>query len=71
MEFSVPESIETDRLVLRQFEESDWNPLFAYYSNPRAVRYTIGNPLTEGETWEKILGKYRESGIQILSGDVF
>jgi len=51
MNYLIPESIESDRLILRTFQEADWKDLFPYYSDAEATRYTIGRTLTEGETW--------------------
>lgn len=51
MKFRVPEILETNRLLLRPFKESDWQDLHAYYSDPLATQYTVGRPFTEGETW--------------------
>ncbi|MEM7283340.1 MAG: GNAT family N-acetyltransferase, partial [Pseudomonadota bacterium] len=30
---------------------NDWKALHGYYSDPAAMRYTVGQPLTEGATW--------------------
>ena len=51
MDFRVPTDFETERLILRQFQESDWRDLHAYYSDPVASQYTVGHAFTEGETW--------------------
>lgn len=51
MKFSVPESLETQRLILRQFRDDDWHALHAYFSSPEATRFTVGRAFTEGETW--------------------
>ncbi len=56
MHYRVPEQLETDRLSLRQFREEDWKDLHAYYSDPVAMRHTIGRPLSEGETWRTMSG---------------
>lgn len=47
----VPEQIETERLLLRQFRNDDWKDLHAYYSSPEATAFTVGRSLTEGESW--------------------
>lgn len=52
----VPEALETTRLLLRQFRESDWPDLHEYYSDQNATRYTFGRPLTEGDTWRIMCG---------------
>lgn len=51
MNFSVPETLETQRLILRQFRDEDWRDLHAYYSSPEATHFTVGRAFTEGETW--------------------
>ena len=51
MKYRVPLELETERLVLRQFEEEDWRCLHKYYSDAEATRYTVGRAFTEGETW--------------------
>jgi RimJ/RimL family protein N-acetyltransferase len=56
MRFSIPEQIETKRLILRTFQESDWQDLHAYYSDPVCTQYTVGKPLTEGGTWRILAG---------------
>lgn len=49
-EFLVPEIIETDRLLLRQFKETDWPDLHEYMSSKQATEYTMGRTFCEGET---------------------
>jgi RimJ/RimL family protein N-acetyltransferase len=56
MKFRVPEQLETDRLLLRQFLEPDWRELHAYYSDEAATKYTFGRALTEGESWRTMCG---------------
>ena len=51
MKFLVPEHIETERLMLRQFREDDWKGLHHYYSSADATKFTVGRELTEGDTW--------------------
>ena len=51
MSYLIPESIESERLILRMFKESDWKDLYDYYSNAETTKFTIGRTLTEGETW--------------------
>ncbi|MBC7005483.1 GNAT family N-acetyltransferase [Photobacterium sp. BZF1] len=41
----VPNTIQTERLLLRQIQQSDENVLLDYLSDPEAVQYTYGNPL--------------------------
>ncbi len=47
----VPETIETERLVLRTFREEDWRPLHEHYSDEECTRFTFRRALTEAETW--------------------
>ncbi len=56
MSFKVPEEIETERLLLRQFKEEDWTDLHHYYSSEDATRYTTGRAFSEGETWRTLSG---------------
>jgi len=44
------EVIRTERLVLRDFEETDWEAVHAYASDPEVVRYVDWGPNTEEET---------------------
>jgi len=54
MEFSVPVKVETERLVLRQFKESDCKSLHNYYSSTIATKYTVARQFTEAETWRSM-----------------
>ena len=56
MKFLVPEQLETERLLLRQFQESDWKYLHEYYSDESATKYTWGRALNEAETWGTMCG---------------
>ena len=51
MEFKVPTTLETDRLILRQFQEPDWHALHAYYGDELATTFTMGRALSQGESW--------------------
>lgn len=51
MSYKIPEKIETQRLILRMFQESDWMDLHKLYSDPECTKYTIQRTLTEGESW--------------------
>lgn len=51
MKILVPTEIETERLRLRQFVESDWRDLHEHYSDAEATEHTFGRSLSEGETW--------------------
>jgi RimJ/RimL family protein N-acetyltransferase len=54
MRYSIPESIETERLRLRIFRESDWNDIHEYYGDPECAKYTSGRPLKDYESWQKL-----------------
>lgn len=55
MKYYIPESIETERLLLRIPQEKDWTELLAYYSDEECMRFTAGRAQTEGETWRKVV----------------
>ena len=44
------EIVRTDRLVLRELEEVDWEAAHSYASDPEVVRYMDWGPNTEDET---------------------
>ena len=48
---SVPFSINTARLTLRQFAAEDWGSLQEHYSDLECKKFTFGPALTEGESW--------------------
>ncbi|MEM7208853.1 MAG: GNAT family N-acetyltransferase [Pseudomonadota bacterium] len=56
MKFLVPEQLESDRLVLRQFQESDWKGLHKYYSDAVATKFTFGRVLSQGDSWRTMCG---------------
>jgi RimJ/RimL family protein N-acetyltransferase len=43
--------LETDRLILRPFAESDFDPYAAIVSDPEVTRYMNGPPLPRWEAW--------------------
>lgn len=45
--------IETERLILRAFRLSDFEPFLAMVSNPAVARHIGGPPLDRGVAWEK------------------
>jgi RimJ/RimL family protein N-acetyltransferase len=51
MSYLIPSKLETERLILREFKETDWVDLHQLYSDPECTRYTIQRTLTEGESW--------------------
>ena len=54
--YSMPETIETPRLLLRLFAESDWRPLHQLFADEECVRYTIRRTLADWETWRTLAG---------------
>ncbi len=54
MQFRIPERLDTDRLVLRMFNNSDWQDLHEYYSDELCTKYTIGRVLQEHESWREM-----------------
>ena len=48
--------IETDRLILRDFEPQDWREVQEYAGDSEAVRYRPFGPCTEEETRLHVLG---------------
>ena len=50
----VPETLETPRLTLRMFEETDWDDLCEMFRDEECVRYTVGSPLTSWQTWRSL-----------------
>jgi RimJ/RimL family protein N-acetyltransferase len=51
MDFLIPDSLQTKRLTLRIFKESDWRDLHEHYSDATCTKYTFGRALSEGESW--------------------
>jgi RimJ/RimL family protein N-acetyltransferase len=58
-------TLETDRLILRQFLPSDLDALQAMMSEPAAVEYTSGSPLSREEAWKDLV---RHRGMWAISG---
>ena len=46
--------LETDRLILRWFRESDFPALFATATDPEVMKYLTGYPLSEFEAWKSM-----------------
>ena len=47
-------SLETERLVLRWFRESDFAEFFEMSSDPQVMQFLGGKPLTEIEAWKNM-----------------
>ncbi len=54
--FLIPESLQTPRLQLRMFQDSDWAPLCEMFRDEDSVRYTLGTPATDWMTWRFLAG---------------
>jgi RimJ/RimL family protein N-acetyltransferase len=52
----IPLALESARLLLRLPAEHDWRALHAYFGDADSVRYTIGTPLSEAQTWRVLAG---------------
>ncbi len=50
-DFEIPRQLDTERLHLRMFRESDWQAMHQHYGDPVCTRYTLGRTLGEGESW--------------------
>jgi RimJ/RimL family protein N-acetyltransferase len=48
------EILETQRLWLRAFQETDWQPLCDFFRDEECVRYTIKTPLEDWQTWRML-----------------
>lgn len=48
---SIPLTLTTRRLTLRQFVHEDWRAMHEHYSDPVCTRHTLGRALSEGESW--------------------
>src|SRR4026207_1359847 len=54
MNYLIPESLETKRLILRSFCLDDWKDIHEYHSDPECTKYTTRRPLNESESWQKL-----------------
>jgi len=54
MKYLVPESTESERLILRQFVESDLQDLHEYYSDRKAIQYTQNRDMSPADTWRSL-----------------
>lgn len=54
--FTIPERLETDRLVLRMFVQDDWPALHEYFGDAECTRFTYRRALTEAATWRAVAG---------------
>lgn len=54
MSYLIPDLLESERLILRIPNVSDWKPLHRYYADAGQTRYTTGKALTEGESWRTL-----------------
>jgi RimJ/RimL family protein N-acetyltransferase len=56
MTLIVPTLLETPRLKLRMFTESDWNDLSDMFADPDCVRFTIKSPIEKWQVWRTLAG---------------
>jgi len=54
MNYQIPEQLETNRLILRTFQEKDWKDLFDYYGDEVCMTFTAKRALTDWETWRMV-----------------
>lgn len=54
MSYLIPEKLETERLVLRPFNNEDWQAMHVLYSDEACIAFTMGRVLTEGESWRTV-----------------
>lgn len=52
--FTIPVLLETERLRLRTFVDSDWQGLHEHFSDAECTRYTYRRALTEAATWRAL-----------------
>ncbi|WP_204336091.1 GNAT family N-acetyltransferase [Leptobacterium flavescens] len=50
----MPQKFESERLIIRTFNDTDWKDLHDYYSDTETTKYTFGRVLSEGETWRTV-----------------
>lgn len=51
MRARIPERLETERLILRQFTVEDHPDLHRYYSDDTCMRFTVGRAMESWESW--------------------
>lgn len=51
---TVPLTMRTPRLNLRQFGTEDWRALHEHYSDLECTKFTFGRALSEGESWRAV-----------------
>ena len=54
--------LETERLLIRDFTETDFDAVYAYGSDPEVVRYMVFPPSTPESTREHIAHCIRQAG---------
>lgn len=65
MKFSIPKQLETERLLLRMFQESDWDDLHQMFSDEECIRFTTKITLERWQTWRTLatyLGHWQIKG---------
>src|SRR5579872_1196536 len=51
-----PPHLDTPRLMLRMFCESDWDAVYEIFQDEECVRYTIGSTLNRWQSWRTLAG---------------
>lgn len=64
-------SLETDRLLLRQFEEGDFAAVHRYASDPETTRYVNFGPNSEDETRQFLQLRLKEQRVEPRADYVF
>jgi RimJ/RimL family protein N-acetyltransferase len=59
--YEAPPAIETERLLLRPFRESDLDDLHAMRSLPEVVRYLYGEAHSRGEAGDMLAERFRQT----------
>jgi RimJ/RimL family protein N-acetyltransferase len=52
--FTAPELLETPRLILRMFDDKDWDALAELFGDEACVRYTTGSTQTRWQSWRTL-----------------
>lgn len=50
----MPKTLETERLILRQFQHSDWDDLHELFSDEECVKYTTKVLFEKWQTWRML-----------------
>jgi len=56
--------LDTPRLTLRMFRESDWDAVFEIFRDDECVRFTIGSTLNRWQSWRTLAGYLGHSSLR-------